>query len=847
MVTIDGDGVDWTGHAKDDIENYALMAFNSSNSGSYTKVTFYSKECEKTYAKLKKLYDEQREQLGDACIDIQAYTLALKKSDAPIIEEYKSDNDDEYVFKATVEQEIHSCAFINTVKHVKSPRQTVKDQETCSQNPKVDKRDWTGLMSKRLGLRYGYTRKACFACGSFSHLIRDCKFHEKRIVKHVELNKSKNNVTSQRNDTPVFSWVFFLRTKDETSRIFKDFIRQIENQLNQQVKTIRCDNGIEFKNRDIIEFYASKEIKREYSNARTPQQNKVAERKNRTLIEAARTMLANSFLPNTFWAEAVSTACYVLNKVSVTKPQKETPYELITSKIPIICYIRPFGCHVTILNTIDHLGKFEEKYDKRFLVGYSLNSKAFRVYNLETKRVKENMHINILENKPNVAGKGPTWLFDLDYLTNSINYQPVTIENKANKTAGPKEANNSVEANNGDQKLNGDTGSMTNKEPVDQDDQTFLKELKRIKRQANEADDVDETLKKTFIVEDIHEVPNEGIFTSASYDAEGKVADFINLESTVNMDVKSAFLYGKIDKELYLSQPQGFIDPKFSKKVYKVVKALYGLYQAPRAWYATLSTFLVKSRYRKGIIDNNLFIKKDKKDIMLREDGIFISHDKYVVEILKKFDFMSVKTSRTPTETKKPLVKDTEAADVDVHIYRSMIGSLMYLTASRPDIMRLISWQCKKQTIVATSTTEAKYVTAANCCGQVLWIQNQMLDYGFNFMNTKIYIDNESTICNFNKLDDLVGEGADYAVNKGRSANKIKVLNAKAKRVSAAGETLSTATLAVSTARSRMKRMSKRKKTDADLEEKEQLRIFLNIIPDEEREVNYAVLDKRYP
>ncbi|GJY60766.1 putative ribonuclease H-like domain-containing protein, partial [Tanacetum coccineum] len=203
-----------------------------------------------------------------------------------------------------------------------------------------------------------------------------------------------------------------------------------------------------------------------------------------------------------------------------------------------------------------------------------------------------------------------------------------------------------------------------------------------------------------------------------------------------------------------------------------------------------------------------------------KKEGIFISQEKYVAEILKKFDLVHVKAAITPMETKLPLTKDEEAFDVDVHLYRSMIGSLMYLTASRPDIMyavcvcsrfqvtpktshlnavkrifkylkgkpnlglwyprdspldleafsdsdyggsnldrksttggcqflgqRLISWQCKKQTIVATSTTEAEYVAAANCCGQVLWVQNQLLDYGFNFMNTKIHIDNESTIC----------------------------------------------------------------------------------------------------
>ncbi|GJV01611.1 putative ribonuclease H-like domain-containing protein [Tanacetum coccineum] len=331
------------------------------------------------------------------------------------------------------------------------------------------------------------------------------------------------------------------------------------------------------------------------------------------------------------------------------------------------------------------------------------------------------------------------------------------------------------------------------------------------------------------------------------------------------MDVKSAFLYGIIEEEVYVHQPPGFVDPAHPNKVYKVVKALYGLHQAPRAWYETLSSFLLENGFRRGTIDKTLFIKKNKSDIMLvqvyvddiifgstkksmctefeevmhkrfqmssmgeltfflglqvkqQPDGIFISQDKYVADILKKFDFCSIKTATTPIESNKPLVKDEDGVEVDVHEYRSMIGSLMYLTALRPDIMfavcacarfqvtpkasylhvvkrifrylkhqpklglwyprdspfeleafsdsdyagasldrksttggcqflgrRLISWQCKKQTIVANSTTEAEYVAAAHCCGQVLWIQNQMMDYGFNFMNTKIHIDNEST------------------------------------------------------------------------------------------------------
>ncbi|GJX86190.1 putative ribonuclease H-like domain-containing protein [Tanacetum coccineum] len=241
------------------------------------------------------------------------------------------------------------------------------------------------------------------------------------------------------DDYSRFSWVFFLATKDETSGILKTFITGIENQINHKVKIIRCDNGTEFKNNDMNQFCGMKGIKREFSVARTPQQNGVAERKNRTLIEAARTMLADSLLPTTFWAEAVSTACYVQNRVLVTKPHNKTPYELLHGRPPSISFMRPFGCPVTILNTLDPLGKFDEKADEGFFVGYSINSKAFRVFNTRTRKVEENLHINFLENKPNVAGSGPDWLFDIDLLTNSMNYEPVTAGNQTNKNAGIKD------------------------------------------------------------------------------------------------------------------------------------------------------------------------------------------------------------------------------------------------------------------------------------------------------------------------------------------------------------------------------------------------------------------------
>ncbi|GJT73664.1 putative ribonuclease H-like domain-containing protein [Tanacetum coccineum] len=229
----------------------------------------------------------------------------------------------------------------------------------------------------------------------------------------VRRNNHKTYCLIVTDDFSRFSWVFFLVSKDETSGILKRLIIEIENQLNHKIKVIRCDNGTEFKNSEMNEFCGLKGIKREFSVARTPQQNGVAERKNKTLIEAARTMLADSLLPTVFWVEAT----------------------------PSISFMRPFGCPVTILNTLYPLGKFDGKAEEGFLVGYSVNSKAFRVFNSQTRKVEENLHVNFLENKPNVAGQGPNWLFDIDSLTNSMNYQPVTAGNQTNKNAGPQEAN----------------------------------------------------------------------------------------------------------------------------------------------------------------------------------------------------------------------------------------------------------------------------------------------------------------------------------------------------------------------------------------------------------------------
>ncbi|GJZ38376.1 putative ribonuclease H-like domain-containing protein, partial [Tanacetum coccineum] len=706
----------------------------------------------------------------------------------------------------------------------------------------------------------------------------------------------------------------------------------------------------------VNEFYDMKGIRREFSVARTPQQNGVAERKNKTLIEAARTMLADSKLPTTFWAEVVNTACYVQNRVLDIKPHNKTHYELFLGKKHALNFMRPFGCPVIILNTLDHLGKFDGKSDDGFFVGYSINSKAFRVFNTRTRFVEENLHINFLENKPNVVGTRPNWMFDIDTLTMSMNYQPVFAGNQTNGNAGTKANIDAGQAKmsavpgpqyvllpfltfesqnpkSSEDKIADDAGKKNGVEdPTKEDDingpgeatntnntnrlntvSSFVNTVSssfttmdpgRARDQRNEFESVfgqDKDANSTYrmFTPDTANLQDTGIFGNA-YDDEdvSAEADLSNLETTMSvspipttrinkdhpkeqiigdinsatqtrrmikmskehamisyinmqrrtnhkdyqnclfayflsqmepkkviqaladsslveamieafrlflayasfmgfivyqMDVKSAFLYGAIEEEVYVCQPPGFEDPQFPSKVYKVYvdDIIFG---STKKSLCTEFESLMHTKFQMSSMGELTFLLG--LQVKQKDDRIFISQDKYVADILKKFDFSLVKTTGTQLETNKALIKDEEAEDVDVHLYRSMIGSLMYLTASRPDIMfvvcacarfqvtpktshlhamksifrylkgqpklglwksitggcqffgkRLISWQCKKQTIVANFTTEAEYIAAANCCGHVLWIQNQMLDYGFNFKNTKIYIDNESTIC----------------------------------------------------------------------------------------------------
>ncbi|GJW51836.1 putative ribonuclease H-like domain-containing protein [Tanacetum coccineum] len=685
------------------------------------------------------------------------------------------------------------------------------------------------------------------------------------------------------DDFSMFIWVFFLASKDETSEILKTFITGIKNLIDLRVKVIRCDNGTEFKNRVMNQFCEMKGIKREFSVARTPQQNGVAEKKNRTVIEAARTMLADSKLPTTFWTKAVNTACYVQNRVLVIKPHNKTPYELFLGRKVALNFMRPFGCPVTILNTIDHLGKFNGKADEGFFVGYSTNSKAFRVFNSRNITVEENLHVKFSEDTPNIAGSGPNWLFDIDALTNSMNYKPVVVDSldARFKPSGEEEKKDVEDLGNEDSEVTSTIEPRVNQEKdanvnstnniktvspavnaaagtVDNAiaenivygcaDNPNMPELEEIGKFSDAEDDIlgaDMNNLDTYfqvspvpttrihkdhpieqIIGDLNSAPQtrrmtrnleehgflsttleqrrnhkdiqnclfacflsqeepkkvvqalkdpswieamnkkdergiviknkarlvaQGYTQEEGIDYDEVFAPVARIEAirlflayasfkdfvVYQMDVKSAFLYGKIEKEVYVCQPPGFEDPDFPDRVYKVEKALYGLHQAPRAWstrkkMCTEFEMMMHNKFQMSSMGELIFFLVNPK----------VSHLHAMKRIFRYLKGQPKLGLWYPKDSPFDLVaysdNDYAGASLD---RKSTIGGCQFLWC------RLISWQCKKQTVVANSTTEAEYIAASNCCRQELWNQNQLLDYGYNFMQTKIHIDNESTIC----------------------------------------------------------------------------------------------------
>nr|GEX56448.1 hypothetical protein [Tanacetum cinerariifolium] len=844
MVEIDGAGFDCSYMVDDEVPtNMALMAFSDSE-GHNSKTC--SNTCLKSYKTLKTQYDNLRIEFNKFEFDLATSKRGLasveeqivfyKKNEHPEFKGYgpkdsksvcidtsnkiKIAHDtliiEDWVFNSDEDESEEMVLKSDIVQH--KPKQANKPRKV-SQNPRNNRTNWNEMSTQKLGVGFQFHKKACFVCGSFSHLIKDCDFNDKKIVQNFVLknvekgtevcsNSSFNQVwhvptsttrqSSSRAAAPVSAarpinfaaskplmnvakprqnalqttyslsrrpfyqqttlknrnlnnnvnaakpnfvntakgnkvtsvvgnqginavkssacWVtpqdalkdqgYFDNgccrhmtgnisyltdfkehdgfdyvdqgyvafgggakgaTKDETSRIFKSFIAEIENLVEKKVKIIRCDNGTKFKNKVMNELCEEKGIKREYSVARTPQQNRVAERRNKTLNEATRTMLADSKLPTPFWAEAVSTNSNDFAGKGTSFDAGQSSMETGSSQEHILMLLWKDN------SLFDSSSQASDSHNKEKHVNTATPTYADYpndplMPDLEDARIFDDGYDDRDEGTEADYNNLDTIIFVC--LIPSTRFTRIIPKNTSlEKAIGTKW----VYRNKRDQRG------------------IIVKNKARLVAQGHrqeEGIDYDEVFALVARIKAIR------LFLA--------YASFMDF-TVYQMDMKSAFLYGTIEEEVYVSQPPGFVDPY-------------------------------------------------------------------------------VKSASTPMGTHKPLSKDANGTDVGVHLYRSMIGSLMYLTSSRPDIMFAVCacsrfrvqpkishmpvvkrnfrylkgqptlglWYPKDSPLVliAYSVNDyVVYIAASSCCGQVLWIQNQLLDDRYNFMQTNIHVDNESEIC----------------------------------------------------------------------------------------------------
>nr|GEX61940.1 retrovirus-related Pol polyprotein from transposon TNT 1-94 [Tanacetum cinerariifolium] len=502
------------------------------------------------------------------------------------------------------------------------------------------------------------------------------------------------------DDYSRYTWVHFLRSKDEAPKVIIKFLKRITVLLQSPVIIIRTDNDTEFMNQVLKEYFDNVGISHQMSSVQTPQQNGVNDR--------------------------------------------------------------------------EDIGKLGAKGDIGFLIGYSADSCAYRVYNHRTNKIMETMNVSFdelsamafeqLNSKPGLQSMNSGHIssgLDLTYAPSTITTQQPSEDSMQEELLHFKRLDVWV--------------------LVLAPDNILPLTLKWLFKNNHDEEQIVIKNKSRLVVRGYHQ--EEGIDFEESFAPVARMeAIRIFLAYAIHksfivfeMDVKTAFLHGSLKEDVYMCQPEGFIDADHPSHVYKLKKALYRLKQAPRTWYDELSKFLLQNHFFKGTLDPTLFIRRFEDDILV---------SKYVLEIFKKYGMESCDPIGTSMEIKDKLDLDQNGTPVDATKYRSMIGALLYLTSSRLDIVHatclyfgfeltgfsdadyagckdtfkstssgaqflgenLVSWSSKKQECTTLSTVKAEYVSLSACCAQVLCMRTLLTDYGFHFKKIPIYCDSKSTI-----------------------------------------------------------------------------------------------------
>ncbi|KAI5348811.1 hypothetical protein L3X38_001698 [Prunus dulcis] len=555
-------------------------------------------------------------------------------------------------------------------------------------------------------------------------------------------------------------WVYFLRYKSDALNYFRKFKSMVELQSGFKVKCLRNDKGREFTSSEFNKLCEAEGIQRQLFMAYTPQPNGVVERKNRTVVEMAKAMLYEKGLPYYVWAEAVHTAVYLLNRCPTRALGDKTPFEAYSGRKPGLAHLKIFGCACYVHIPSEVRQKLDAKSTKGIFVGYAICEKGYRVYDPATKKILLSRDVVFDENAAwdwkQMSDKQGTVINHKEQSELSNDSSQMTPSRSYDHFQSPRTSDISSSMRN-TQAFDHTPLKWRNLDDVlaqcnlcimepekfveDAKDESWMKAMKDELSMIEKNATWELKNKARLVAKGYAQKPsldyNETFAPVARLDT---ICTLVALAAHKNwklyqLDVKSAFLNGVLEEEVYVDQPDGFVVKGSEDKVYKLHKALYGLKQAPRAWYGEIDTDFAQCGFAKSQCEATLYTKtrgeaeilivsiyvddivytgncqpmleEFKQDMMVKYEmtdlgllhhflgmgviqthtSIFLHQKKYAASLLSKFGLRECKPISIPLVTTKKLSKDDGSGPANEEQYRKIVGSLLYLTATRPDIM----------------------------------------------------------------------------------------------------------------------------------------------------------------